>query len=68
MFASKGKRRGVVDEGYHIRFTPDEFRHGFDLLLHHGQVGVLPNKVYVVSQEHLDLLDEAKISYEILKK
>jgi hypothetical protein len=51
-----------------IRLRPKDAVEGFAILLNKGQVQALPNDVYVVGEEHLCLLDEAGIRYDLVSE
>ncbi|MGB9236854.1 MAG: hypothetical protein WCC04_20790 [Terriglobales bacterium] len=63
---SKAKERIVTEEAAVIRLSAKDAVNGFALLLNKGQVQALPNDSYVVGPEHMALLDDAGIQYDVV--
>ena len=63
---SKPKENALTEQASVIRFRPKHAVDGFAALLNKGQVQALPNDSYVVGPEHIAVLDEAGIQYDVV--
>jgi hypothetical protein len=62
------KTKATPEQATVIRLNPEDADNGFALLLSTGQVQALPEETYVVGPEHIALLNNAGIDYDVVTK
>ena len=63
----KGPATAFSEHATVIRIRPEFADEAFALLLGKGQVQALPKESYVVGPEHIHMLDDAGVKYDVLR-
>jgi hypothetical protein len=64
----RSKRNSSAERASVIQISEEDSVEALSLLLSKGQVQALPNESYVVGPEHIALLENAGIQYEIISE